>query len=62
MPPPECREQFYILKKKKVNEKERQSFFSDENFTVAAIDEALGQNYYTVGNRQYLRAELLKIS
>jgi hypothetical protein len=50
-----------IMRKKKVNEKERSSFFSDGNFTVEAIAEALGQKYYKVGTRDYLRAELLKI-
>jgi uncharacterized protein (DUF2164 family) len=49
------------MRKKKVNEKERSSFFSDGNFTVEAIAEALGQKYYKVGTRDYLRAELLKI-
>jgi hypothetical protein len=49
------------LRKKQVNEKERSSFFSDGNFSVEAIAEALGQKYYKVGKREYLRAELLKI-
>ena len=47
------------LRKKKMNEKESKGFFSDANFTVAAIDEELGHKYYTVGNKKYPRAELL---
>jgi hypothetical protein len=43
-----------------VNEQERQSFFSDANFTVS-VNEELGQKYYTAGVRQYVRGELLKL-
>jgi hypothetical protein len=53
-----------IKRKKEPNEKERQSFWSEESYKVSAITEQFGQKYYKVsdqGGRDYIRGELLKI-
>ena len=52
-----------IYKKRKPNEKERVSNWSQNVYTIEKIDEKLGQKYYYVegNNRAYLRFELLKI-
>jgi hypothetical protein len=52
-----------ILRKKKVNEKERQSFWSPATHKVASISEHFGQQYYKVvgTDRDYIRGELLNI-
>ena len=52
-----------IFRKRKPNEKERVSNWSQNIYTIENIENKLGQNYYRVeGNtRQYLRFELLKV-
>ena len=52
-----------IFRKRKPNEKERVSNWSQNVYTIERIDEKLGQKYYYVeGNdRAYLRFELLKV-
>ena len=52
-----------IFRKRKPNEKERVSNWSQNICTIENIENKLGQNYYRVeGNiRQYLRFELLKV-
>ena len=52
-----------IFKKRKPNEKERVSNWSQNIYTIENIENKLGQNYYGVeGNdRQYLRFELLQV-
>ena len=52
-----------IFRKRKPNEKERVSNWSQNIYTIENIEIKLGQNYYRVeGNsRQYLRFELLKV-
>jgi hypothetical protein len=54
-------DQVEIARKKKVNEKERSSFWTDGSFPVEAIAEEFGQKYYTVQSVQYIRGELLKV-
>ena len=51
-----------IFRKRKPNEKERVSNWSQNVYTIERIDEKLGQKYYYVGgnDRAYLRFELLK--
>ena len=48
-----------IFRKRKSNEKERVSNWSQNIYTIENIANKLGQNYYRV--RQYLRFELLKV-
>ena len=60
-PPLEVGGKVKIARKKKVNEKERTSFFSDGTFTVSAITVDFGQKYYKVLNTQYTRRDLLKV-
>ena len=50
-----------ISRKRKPNEKERVSNWSQNIYTIENIENKLGQNYYRVegNNRQYLRFELL---
>ena len=53
-----------IFRKRKPNEKERVSNWSQNIYTIENIEKKLGQNYYRVEgnpNRQYLRFELLKV-
>ena len=52
-----------IFRKRKPNEKERVSHWSQNIFTIESIENKLGQHYYRVegNNRQYLRFELLKL-
>jgi hypothetical protein len=50
-----------IARKKKVNEKERTSFWSAGSVPVESISEEFGQKYYTVQSKQYIRGELLKV-
>jgi hypothetical protein len=52
-----------IMRKKKIDEKERTSNWSVEVFVVASINESLGQKYYKVEgtDRDYTRAEILKV-
>ena len=52
-----------IFRKRKPNEKERVSNWSQNVYTIERIDEKLGQKYYYVegNNRAYLRFELLKV-
>ena len=52
-----------IFRKRKPNDKERVSNWSQNIYTIENIENKLGQNYYRVeGNhRQYLRFELLKV-
>ena len=51
-----------IFRKRKPNEKERVSNWSQNIYTIENIENKIGQNYYRVegNNRQYLRFELLK--
>ncbi len=52
-----------IMRKKKINEKDRNSNWSIETFDVLSISENLGQKYYKVAgmDRDYTRAEILKV-
>ena len=53
-----------IFRKRKPNEKERVSNYSQNIYTIESVENKLGQNYYRVegkDNRQYLRFELLKV-
>ena len=52
-----------IFRKRKPNEKERVSNWSQNVYTIERIDEKLGQTYFYVGgnDRAYLRFELLKV-
>jgi hypothetical protein len=54
-------DQVKIARKKKVNEKERTSFWSPTSYPVESISEEFGQKYYTIQSKQYIRAELLKV-
>ncbi len=51
-----------IMRKKKIDEKDRTSNWSIEVFEVLSINESLGQKYYKVegADRDYTRAEILK--
>ena len=62
-PPLNVGDEFKILRKKKINEKDRTSNWSIEVFIVSSIAETRGQKYYTVVvmGRAYTRAELLKV-
>jgi hypothetical protein len=62
-PPLNVDDSVKILRQKKVNEKERQSFWSPATHKVASISEQLGQEYYKVVgiDRDYIRGELLKV-
>ena len=60
-PPLDIGDKVKIARKKKVNEKERTSFFSDGTFEVTAIATEFGQKYYTVLNKQHTRRDLLKV-
>jgi hypothetical protein len=52
-----------IMRKKKIDEKERTSNWSVEVFEVSSIVESLGQKYYKIEgvDRDYTRAEVLKV-
>ena len=52
-----------IFRKRKPNEKERVSNWSQNIYTIERIDKKLGQNYYYIESfdRSYLRFELLKV-
>ena len=52
-----------IFRKRKPNEKERVSNWSQNIYTIENVESKLGQRYYRVegNNRQYLRFELLKV-
>ena len=52
-----------IYRKKKINEKERTSYWSENNYVVENISKSHGQYYFKIVGlpRQYLRNELLKI-
>ena len=52
-----------IFRKRKPNEKERVSNWSQNIHTIENIENKLGQNHYRVegNNRQYLRFELLNV-
>ena len=52
-----------VLRKKKIDEKERTSYWSVEVYKVASFSESLGQTYYKVEgmDRDYTRAEVLKV-
>ena len=41
------------MRKKAANEKERQSFWSEENLKVVGSSEQFGQKYYKVSDRDY---------
>jgi hypothetical protein len=60
-PPLNVGDNVKILRKKKVNEKERTSHWSVDSYPVTSISEELGQKYYTVEARQYIRGEVLKV-
>ncbi len=62
-PPLNVNDNVKIMRKKKPGEKERTSNWSIEVFTVTAINEEHGQNYYKVEgmDRDYTRAEVLKV-
>jgi hypothetical protein len=51
------------MRKKKIDEKERNSYWSVEMYGVVSISESLGQKYYKVEgiDRDYTRAEILKV-
>ncbi len=51
-----------IMRRKKINEKDRTSNWSIETFEVTSISESLGQKYYKVAgmDRDYTRAEILR--
>ena len=51
------------FRKRKPNEKERVSNWSQNICAIEDVENKLGQNYYRVegNNRQYLRFELLKV-
>ncbi len=54
-----------IMRKKKIDAKDRTSNWSIEVYKVASISESLGQKYYKVAGtdyRDYTRAEILKVS
>jgi hypothetical protein len=52
-----------IMRKKKIDEKDRTSNWSIEVYDVLSINESLGQKYYKVAgmDRDYTRAEILKV-
>ena len=52
-----------VMRKKAITEKERSSRWLSETFTVARIEEKLGQTYYHLEGRKRpnLRYELLKV-
>ena len=52
-----------VMRKKAITEKERSSRWLSETFTVARIEEKLGQKYYHLEGRKRpnLRYELLKV-
>ena len=52
-----------LMRKKKINEKDRTSNWSTEVFEVESISESLGQKYYKVAgmDRDYTRADILKV-
>jgi hypothetical protein len=53
-----------VMRKKKIEEKERTSNWSIEVFEITSTSESLGQKYYKVAGtdyRDYTRAELLKV-
>ena len=52
-----------IIRKKKINEKERHSKWSDNIYEVEKISKSLGQNYIKLKglDRMCLRSELLKV-
>jgi hypothetical protein len=60
-PPLSVGDTVHILRKKKINEKERTSNFDEKYHLVSAITEELGQKYYTVEGRQYIRGEVFKV-
>jgi hypothetical protein len=60
-PPLSVGDTVHILRKKEVNEKERTSNFDEKYHLVLAITEELGQKYYTVEGRQYIRGEVFKV-
>jgi hypothetical protein len=60
-PPLSVGDAVHILRKKKVNEKERTSNFDTKYHVVSAVTEQFGQKYYTVEGRQYIRGEVFKI-
>jgi hypothetical protein len=60
-PPLSVGDTVHILRKKKVNEKERTSNFDSKYHIVSAITEQFGQTNYTVEGRQYIRGEVFKI-
>jgi hypothetical protein len=60
-PPLKVGDTVHILRKKKINEKERTSNFDEKYHLVSAVTEELGQKYYTVEGRQYIRGEVSKV-
>jgi hypothetical protein len=52
-----------IMRKKKINEKDRTSNWSNESYEVLSMADSFGQMYYTVAgqDRDYTRAEILKV-
>ena len=52
-----------IYRKKKINEKERTSHWSDNSYEVETVGKSLGQTYFKLKglDRQYLRHEILKL-
>jgi hypothetical protein len=52
-----------IMRKKKINEKERNSNWSSQSYKVLSMAESFGQTYYKVEgqDRDYTRAEVLKV-
>jgi len=52
-----------IYRKRKINEKERVSVWSDNSYEVVGIIKSHGQNYYKLNglDKQYLRHEILKV-
>ena len=62
-PPLSIGEKVRILRKRAPVEKERESRWSIEQYSVSEISEAFGQKYYEVGGmaRDYIRGELLRV-
>ena len=62
-PPLNVGDKVRILRKRAPGEKERESRWSIELYSVSEISEAFGQKYYKVGGmaRDYIRGELLRV-
>ena len=53
-----------MYRKKKINEKERHTTWSENSYEIELITKLLGQPYFKLNglHRMYLRNELLKVS